>query len=159
MTETTLAEGDAWLDRRLFSHASIWRRRPQDRRAVVPYLAMAYLYKRANPLGHLLIRAKLTHSVWWPMVGLTRRRHVRFRRRLAARLAAGWGSVVTPGVEGERHGLARGATNVGGLGAMSGRSRGSWPLPPVDAKGDAISCVDASSPRKSYMSGTNAPLG
>ena len=33
---------------RLFSHASIWRRRPADWRAVPPYLAMSYLYKRSN---------------------------------------------------------------------------------------------------------------
>jgi (E)-4-hydroxy-3-methyl-but-2-enyl pyrophosphate reductase len=77
-----LAEGYAWCYRRLFSHASIWRRRPLDWRAVPPYLAMSYLYKRSNWLWHLLIRHRLTSRVWRPLVELTRRRHVRFRRRL-----------------------------------------------------------------------------
>ena len=48
MTAAELAQGYAWLYRRLFSHASIWRRRPADWRAVAPYLAMSYLYKRSN---------------------------------------------------------------------------------------------------------------
>src|SRR5881409_3564234 len=99
MTEAQLADGYAWLYRRLFSHASIWRRRPADWRAVAPYLAMSYLYKRSNRVWHLLIRANLTHAAWRPLVELTRRRHVRFRRRLAARTApAGCGTVVTAGV-------------------------------------------------------------
>ena len=99
MTEAQLAEGYAWLYRRLFSHASIWRRRPRDWRAVAPYLAMSYLYKRSNRFWHLLIRSNLTHAVWWPLVELTRRRHVRFRRRLAGRTATmGTGSVVAAGV-------------------------------------------------------------
>jgi hypothetical protein len=99
MTEDQLADGYAWLYRRLFSHASIWRRRPLDWRAVAPYLAMSYLYKRSNRFWHLLIRANLTHTVWRPLVELTRRRHVRFRRRLATRAPAiGSGTMVTAGV-------------------------------------------------------------
>jgi hypothetical protein len=99
MTVEQLAEGYAWLYRRLFSPASIWRRRPLDWRAVAPYLAMSYLYKRSNRFWHLLIRADVTHAVWQPLVELTRRRHVRFRRRLAARTApVGAGSVVSVGV-------------------------------------------------------------
>jgi radical SAM superfamily enzyme YgiQ (UPF0313 family) len=99
MTVEQLAEGYAWLYRRLFSHASIWRRRPLDWRAVAPYLAMSYLYKRSNRFWHLLIRANVTHAVWRPLVELTRRRHVRFRRRLAVRTeTVGAGSVVTAGV-------------------------------------------------------------
>jgi len=99
MTVEQLAEGYAWLYRRLFSPASIWRRRPLDWRAVAPYLAMSYLYKRSNRFWHLLIRADVTHAVWQPLVELTRRRHVRFRRRLAARTApVGAGSVVSAGV-------------------------------------------------------------
>jgi hypothetical protein len=78
-----LAEGYAWCYRRLFSHASIWRRRPQDWRAVPAYLAMSYLYKRSNWLWHLLIKYRLTSRVWRPLVELTRRRHLRFRRQLA----------------------------------------------------------------------------
>ena len=99
MSVGQLADGYAWLYRRLFSHASIWRRRPRDWRAVAPYLAMSYLYKRSNRFWHLLIRANLTHAAWRPLVELTRRRHVRFRRRLAARIAgAGAGAVVPAGV-------------------------------------------------------------
>jgi radical SAM superfamily enzyme YgiQ (UPF0313 family) len=89
MTAEELAQGYAWLYRRLFSHASIWRRRPMDARAVPAYLAMCYLYKRANPLWRFLIRWKLTHAAWHPLVALTRRRHLAFRRRLAARSTAG----------------------------------------------------------------------
>ena len=51
MSEAQLAEGYAWLYRRLFSHASIWRRRPRDWRPVTPYLAMSYLYKRSTGSG------------------------------------------------------------------------------------------------------------
>jgi radical SAM superfamily enzyme YgiQ (UPF0313 family) len=99
MSEAQLAEGYSWLYRRLFSHGSIWRRRPHDWRAVAPYLAMSYLYKRSNRFWHWLIRANLTHTVWWPLVELTRRRHLRFRRRLEARgAAAGSGAVVAAGV-------------------------------------------------------------
>lgn len=81
MTVEQLAEGYAWCYRRLFSPASIWRRRPEDARAILPYLAMSYLYKRSNRLWHLLIRHRLTHLAWRPLVEWTRRRHVRFRRR------------------------------------------------------------------------------
>ena len=103
MSVEELAEGYAWLYRRLFSHASIWRRRPADWRAVAPYLAMSYLYKRSNRLWHLLIRRRLTHAVWTPLVEWTRRRHLGFRRRLRARSGPGGaairgGAVVTAGV-------------------------------------------------------------
>jgi len=83
-----LYEGYAWAYRRVFSHASIWRRRPSDPRAVPAYLAMSYLYKRSNRLWPFLIRHQLTHLVWRPLVEVSRRRHVRFRRRLAARQAS-----------------------------------------------------------------------
>jgi radical SAM superfamily enzyme YgiQ (UPF0313 family) len=82
MTPDELASGYAWCYRRLFSHRSIWRRRPTDPRAVLPYLAMSYLYKRSNRFWHLLIRHRLTAVAWRPLVEWTRRRHVRFRRRL-----------------------------------------------------------------------------
>lgn len=84
MSPEDLAAGYAWIYRRLFSHGSIWRRRPQDGRAVLPYLAMSYLYKRANPLWPLLIRSELTAAAWRPLIEVSRRRHVAFRRRLAA---------------------------------------------------------------------------
>jgi radical SAM superfamily enzyme YgiQ (UPF0313 family) len=82
MSPETLAAGYAWCYQRLFSHASIFRRRPRDLRAVPAYLAMSYLYKRCNWLWPLLIRHRLVHRAWRPLVELTRRRHVRFRRSL-----------------------------------------------------------------------------
>ncbi len=88
MTEQQLADGYAWCYERLFSHASIWRRRPADRRALLPYLAMSYLYKRSNWLWRQLIERRLVHTVWRPLVELTRRRHLRFRERLEQRTAA-----------------------------------------------------------------------
>jgi hypothetical protein len=69
---------------RLFSHASIWLRRPADWRAVAPYLAMSYLYKRSNRFWRFLIRHHLVNAVWRPLIELTRLRHVRFRLELAA---------------------------------------------------------------------------
>lgn len=84
MSPEELEAGYAWCYQRLFSHASIWRRRPVDFRAVLPYLAMCYLYKRSNRLWRLLIRHRLTARVWHPLVEWTRRRHLRFRRRLEA---------------------------------------------------------------------------
>ncbi|QDV35075.1 B12-binding domain-containing radical SAM protein [Tautonia plasticadhaerens] len=84
MAPEELFEGYASCYRRLFSHGSIWRRRPEDWRAVPPYLAMAYLYKRSNWLWHRLIQSRMTGPVWRPLVEWTRRRHLRFRRRLGA---------------------------------------------------------------------------
>jgi radical SAM superfamily enzyme YgiQ (UPF0313 family) len=84
LTPEQLAAGYAWCYERLFSHGSIWRRRPRDWRAVPPYLAMSYLYKRANWLWPLLIRHRLTGLMWRPLIEWSRRRHLRFRRRLAA---------------------------------------------------------------------------
>jgi len=83
LTVDQLAEGYAWCYRRLFSHQSIWRRRPADWKAVPAYLAMSYLYKRSDSLWHFLIRRRLTAAVWRPLVEATRRRHLRFRKRLA----------------------------------------------------------------------------
>jgi radical SAM superfamily enzyme YgiQ (UPF0313 family) len=80
-----LMNGYAWCYRRLFSHGSIWRRRPTDWRAVPSYLGMSYLYKRANWLWPILIRHRLVARVWRPLVELTRRRHLKFRARLAQR--------------------------------------------------------------------------
>jgi hypothetical protein len=78
-----LAAGYEYCYRRLFSHASIWRRRPADPSAVPAYLAMSYLYKKSNWLWPFLIRHRLTGPAWRPLVELARRRQVRFRRRLA----------------------------------------------------------------------------
>jgi radical SAM superfamily enzyme YgiQ (UPF0313 family) len=100
MSPEELENGYAWMYQRLFSHASIWRRRPADWRAVAPYLAMSYLYKRSNRFWHLLIRRHMVHAVWWPLVELTRLRHLRFRAELAASetLRQPGASVVTAGV-------------------------------------------------------------
>ena len=100
MTPDELERGYAWIYQRLFSHASIWRRRPKDGRAVPLYLAMSYLYKRSNPFWHLLIKHNLVHAVWSPLVELTRLRHVRYRQRLAEADApiAPPGQIVSAGV-------------------------------------------------------------
>jgi len=89
MSPERLAEGYAWCYEKLFSHASIWRRRPADPRAVLPYLAMACLYKRSNRLWEFLIRHDLTAAAWAPIVEWTRRRHLRFRARLEERKTGG----------------------------------------------------------------------
>jgi radical SAM superfamily enzyme YgiQ (UPF0313 family) len=94
MTPDELAAGYEWCYRRLFSHRSIWRRRPEDWRAVPPYLAMSYLYKRSNRLWHLLIKHRLTAAVWRPLVEITRRRHLAFRKRLAAQEEGGRNTAV-----------------------------------------------------------------
>ena len=101
MTAEELADGYARCYRQLFSHGSIWRRRPRELRAVLPYLAMSYLYKRSNRVWHWLIRRGLTAAVWRPLVEWTRRRHVRFRRRLACATESpvgNAGAIVTAGV-------------------------------------------------------------
>ncbi len=99
MTGEELRDGYELCYRRLFSHRSIWRRRPKDWRAVPAYLAMSYLYKRSNRIWHFLISHRLTALVWRPLVELSRRRHVRFRRRLAERHeAAEVRAVISAGV-------------------------------------------------------------
>jgi radical SAM superfamily enzyme YgiQ (UPF0313 family) len=98
MTPDELEEGYAWMYRRLFSHASIWRRRPEDWRAVAPYLGMSYLYKRSNRFWRFLIKHHLVHAVWSPLVELTRLRHLKFRRQLAATERAPGVHIVTAGV-------------------------------------------------------------
>ncbi len=100
MSPEELEQGYAWIYERLFSHASIWRRRPDDWRAAAPYLAMSYLYKRSNRFWHLLIKHHLVHAVWRPLVELTRMRHLRFRKGLADPDAqsAPPGNVVAAGV-------------------------------------------------------------
>jgi radical SAM superfamily enzyme YgiQ (UPF0313 family) len=99
LTAEQLFHGYQWCYRRLFSHRSIWRRRPRDWRAVLPYLAMSYLYKRSNLIWQLLIRYRLTAWIWRPLIELSRRRHLRFRRRLERSESAGEpGSVVSAGV-------------------------------------------------------------
>jgi radical SAM superfamily enzyme YgiQ (UPF0313 family) len=83
MTPEELLLGYDWLYRRLFSLPCIWRRRPEQAAAVLPYLLMSLLYKRSNRIWHQLIKRRLVHAAWAPLVQWTRWRHVAFRRRLA----------------------------------------------------------------------------
>ena len=85
MSVEQLADGYAFCYRTLFSFGSIWRRRPTDAGAVPAYLAMSLLYKKSNWLWPFLIRHRLVGPAWRPLVELSRLRHLRFRRRLAAR--------------------------------------------------------------------------
>jgi len=100
MSPEELEQGYAWIYERLFSHRSIWHRRPEDWRAVPLYFGMSYLYKRSNFLWHQLIKHDLVHAVWRPLVEVTRWRHVRYRRRLAtdATHATVTGQIVSAGV-------------------------------------------------------------
>ncbi len=104
MTVDQLAEGYAWCYDRLFTHRSIWRRRPARWSAVLPYLAMSYLYKRSNRFWHWLIKNRHTHAVWRPLVEQSRRQHLRFRQDLEREQIASLergatrGTVVSPGV-------------------------------------------------------------
>ena len=96
MSPERLEAGRDWCYRRLFSHASIWRRRPAEWGAVMPYLAMSYLYKRSNGLWRWLIRHDATAAAWRPLVNATRRRHLRYRRRLAESPEGGGGATSVP---------------------------------------------------------------
>jgi radical SAM superfamily enzyme YgiQ (UPF0313 family) len=96
MTVEELALGYDWLYRRLFSMQSIWARRPHQASAVLPYLAMSLLYKKSNRLWAFLIKHRLVHTVWRPLVELTRVRHVRFRRKLRASSEVGAGQFGAP---------------------------------------------------------------
>src|SRR5215831_13415502 len=100
MAPEELEHGYAWIYQRLFSHTSIWHRRPEQWQAVPLYLAMSYLYKRSNRFWHLLIKHDLVNPVWKPLVEMTRWRHVHYRRKLARReMAIGTpGQVVSAGV-------------------------------------------------------------
>jgi radical SAM superfamily enzyme YgiQ (UPF0313 family) len=84
MSPEELMLGYDWLYRRLFSHTSIWRRRPAGALSALTYLASSYLYKRSNRFWHFLIKYRLVHAAWWPLVELSRLRHLAFRRTLLA---------------------------------------------------------------------------
>ena len=84
MTPEELAHGYGWIYQRLFSHRSIWERRPEEWGAVAPYLAMSYLYKRSNRVWHTLIKHDLVQTVWRPLVEWSRARHLKYRARLIA---------------------------------------------------------------------------
>lgn len=98
MSPQELEQGYAWIYQRLFSHASIWRRRPDQWQAIPLYLAMSYLYKRSNRIWHWLIQHDLVNPVWKPLVEITRWRHVRYRQRLERVKSAAPGQVVSAGV-------------------------------------------------------------
>ncbi len=96
MEPEELEQGYDWLYRRLFSPASIWRRRPVQAAAVLPYLAMSVLYKRSNRFWRLLIKRQLVHTVWSPLVEWTRLRHLRFRKKLAQRAPVPGATLAVP---------------------------------------------------------------
>ena len=99
MTPEMLDHGYGWCYDTLFSHRSIWARRPDDPRAVLSYLAMSYLYKRSNRLWAFLIRHGLTATLWRPLIEHSRRRHIRYRVRLEHATASGITTgYVSPGV-------------------------------------------------------------
>jgi radical SAM superfamily enzyme YgiQ (UPF0313 family) len=83
MLPEDLEAGYAWLYQYLFSLPCIWRRRPERVSEWLPYLGMSLLYKRANIIWPFLIRHRLVATAWRPMVERARRRHLRYRRRLA----------------------------------------------------------------------------
>jgi len=57
----------------LFSHRSIWKRRPSDPQAVLGYLAMSYLYKRSNRFWPPADQHRLTER-FGPLIEHSRRR-------------------------------------------------------------------------------------
>ena len=79
-----LDRGYAWCYEKLFSHRSIWKRRPAESSAVLAYLAMSYLYKRSNRVWRFLIKHRLTATLWRPLIEHSRRRHLRLRPHLEA---------------------------------------------------------------------------
>jgi radical SAM superfamily enzyme YgiQ (UPF0313 family) len=103
MTPDELLLGYDWLYRRLFSHASIWARRPEARSALPTYLAGAYLYKHSNRLWQFLIEHRLVHAVWRPLIELARRQH---RTRLH-RFGFGGVRLRPPGFGGAKRGWRR----------------------------------------------------
>jgi hypothetical protein len=74
--------------RRSFSLTSIWKRRPREAKEVPAYLAMAALYKRANLLWPFLIRHRLVHGAWRPLVRAGLARHLARRDRREERSGA-----------------------------------------------------------------------
>lgn len=79
LTPEELELGYDWLYRRLFSHASIWTRRPEHAREWPEYFGGAYLYKRSNRLWRFLIAHRLVQHVWHPLVASAAARQARRR--------------------------------------------------------------------------------
>ncbi len=82
MSPEQLEEGYAWLYRETFSARSVWARRPEQRAAVAPYLAQAWLYKKNNRLWSRLVQHGLVQRSWAPLVRLQRLRHLAYRAGL-----------------------------------------------------------------------------
>jgi hypothetical protein len=63
-------------------------------------MAMSYLYKRSNRFWHQLIKHDLVHTVWRPLVEMTRVRHVHYRKTLMSEksVVKTAGQVVSAGV-------------------------------------------------------------
>jgi radical SAM superfamily enzyme YgiQ (UPF0313 family) len=118
MSPDALESGYAALYERTFAWSSIWRRRPADPAAVAPYLAMSTLYKKMNLLWPTLIRRRLVHAVWTPLVEASRLRHLAFRRRLSGTLASGL-------EEGDRLGRVVRASRTGAPGWLRSGKRAS----------------------------------
>jgi radical SAM superfamily enzyme YgiQ (UPF0313 family) len=102
MTPAELEAGYARAYERLGSWGSIWRRRPgaaglraagpgsapeagahhrPDLGTLAGYLATQLMYKKSNRLWPWLIRHRLTHALWAPLVEAARRRHCSARSR------------------------------------------------------------------------------
>jgi radical SAM superfamily enzyme YgiQ (UPF0313 family) len=81
MSPVELEEGYAWAYRRLFSLASIWRRRPEHVLGVPPYLIGSLLYKKCNRIWPIVIRLGLTGFLWRPLIEACRLQHQLRRRR------------------------------------------------------------------------------
>ena len=82
MSQNELQAGYEYMYQRLFSWRSIWCRRPQQLLAVPTYLLGSMLYKKSNWLWYFLIRFQLVHTMWRPLIALSRWRHRRFRAKL-----------------------------------------------------------------------------
>ena len=82
MTADELANGYQWIYREHNSFASIWRRRPRKKAAILGYLASTLLYRKTNWLWYFLIRYRLTHRIWRPMIKMNRWGHLLLRKHL-----------------------------------------------------------------------------
>jgi len=82
MTPEELEAGYAWCYDRTFSLQSIWVRRPERIGDLPGYLAMSLLYKHANHLWPFIIKNRLTHLFWSPLVEAARKRRLHFRKGL-----------------------------------------------------------------------------
>lgn len=89
MTAEQLQRGYEWCYRRLFSHASILRRRPTDPAEWAPYFAMSYLYKHTNRLWPHVIKHRLTNAVWTPLIRAAHRRHLGRRQQATSKRSRG----------------------------------------------------------------------